>query len=81
MGSAKTTLGEAWLGTRLREMHIIRLKRQSYTLTNRAITQTGTGGCDGPFYRASTSFHGREFELLVSVARRLGDSLLIESGG
>ena len=43
MGSAKTTLGEAWLGTRLREMRVIRLKRQSYTLANRACTQTGAG--------------------------------------
>ena len=48
MESARTTLGEAWLDTRLREMRAIRLKRQSYTLTNRAVTQTGTGGCDGP---------------------------------
>ena len=34
-----------------------------------------------PLYRASTSSYGRECKLLVSVARRLGDILLIESGG
>jgi len=81
MGTAKSTLAEAWLGTRLRELRVIRLKRKSCTFTNRTGTQTGTGRCDGSFYRASTSFYGRECELLVSVVRRLGDKLLIKSGG
>jgi len=78
MEPAKTTLGEAQLGTRLREMRVIHIKRQSYTLTNRAVIQTGTGRCGDPFYSASTSFYGRECELLVSIDRRLGDRL---SGG
>ena len=40
MGTAKSALGEAWLSTHLREMRVIRLKQQSYTVTSRTGTQT-----------------------------------------
>ena len=71
MGTAKSTLVGAWLGTRLREMRVIRLRRKSYTFTNRACTQTEPARCEGSFYRGSISVYGRECKFLVPIIRRL----------
>jgi len=80
MGSAKTTLREAWLGTRLCEMHVIRLKHKAVLLpieqVHRLAQATVTSsfiGLQHPAVAMSASFW-------YLVIRRLGDRLLIESG-
>jgi len=49
MGTAKSTLGEAWLGTRLREMRVIRLKHKAALLPIEQVHRLTQAAATAPF--------------------------------
>ena len=49
MGTAKSTLGEAWLSTRLREMRVIRLKSRAIRLPVDQVHRLTQATASAPF--------------------------------